>query len=335
MRAYHLPAPTGIDALTLVQADTPGPGRGQVLVRLRAASLNYRDLMIAENRYGWQIKPDLVPVSDGAGEIVELGENVTDWKVGDRVAGIFTQGWLGGEMRDADGATTLGGAIDGVLAEFRLFEATGLVRLPEHLGFEEGACLPCAGVTAWNALFGGRKLIAGQTVLIQGSGGVSLFGLQFACAAGARVIATSSSDAKLERLRAAGAHDTINYKTSPEWQDDVLRLTDGVGVDHVVEVGGAGTLAKSIASTRRGGSVSLIGVLTKGQIDPRPILTRGVMVRGIMVGSRDMFTAMNRAISALQMRPVIDKVFAFEDAGDAYRHLESQAHVGKVVIKIA
>lgn len=335
MALYRFPRTGGIDDLTPGEAEIPKPARGQVLVRMRAASLNFRDLAVATGRYGRGApRPDLVPLSDGAGEVVEVGPDVTRVKPGDRVAGIFMQSWLGGEIAADDHASALGGAIDGVLAEYHLFEQDGLVHLPAHLSLEEGATLPCAAVTAWNALFAQRPLQSGQTVLVLGTGGVSIFALQFAHAAGARVIATSSSDEKLQRALALGASDGINYKAHPDWENEVRRLTGGHGVDHVVEVGGAGTLSRSIASTRVGGSVQLIGVLTGGQIDPSIIMRANVTVRGIYVGSRRMFEDMNRAIAFHRTRPVIDRVFPFDRARDAYRHLQGASHIGKVVIRI-
>jgi NADPH:quinone reductase-like Zn-dependent oxidoreductase len=335
MRLYRLPTHTSIDDLTIVEADTPRPGKGQVLVKLHAASLNFRDLAVATGKYMMSaLPPDLVPLSDGAGEVVELGEDVTRVRVGDRVAGIFMQGWLGGDIEPEHGATALGGAIDGVLAEYRVFDEQGLVHLPPHLSTEQGATLPCAAVTAWNALYGLKPLMPGQTVLVLGTGGVSIFALQFAHAAGARVIVTSSSDEKLARAMTLGANDGINYKTTPDWAAEVRKLTGGRGVDHVVEVGGPGTLQQSIASARLGGVVTLIGVLTRGQIDPLPILGGGVIVRGIFVGSRSMFEDMNRAIAWHGIVPVVYRVFGFEEAAVAYRALKSAAHVGKLVVRI-
>ncbi|MDA8050760.1 MAG: NAD(P)-dependent alcohol dehydrogenase [Rhodospirillales bacterium] len=336
MLVWRLGKTGGLEVLRLGEEAGKRPEPGEVRVRMRAAALNYRDLMVVEGRYGrGTVPPDLVPLSDGAGEVVETGAGVTRFKPGERVAGTFFQGWIGGEISPVDHARALGGAIDGVLAEERLFREDGLVAIPDHLSFEEAATLPCAALTAWNALFTARRLRPGETVLVLGTGGVSTFALQFAHAAGARVIATSSSDAKLERMRALGATDLINYRSHPEWEKEVWRLSSGRGVDHVVEVGGAGTLPRSVASARHGGAVHLIGVLTGGEIDPTAILRRSVTVRGVFVGSREMFEAMNRMIAFSGLRPVIDRVFSFAEAKDAYRHLKAAGHVGKVVIRIA
>ena len=336
MRAYHLPKAGAIEDLTLTALETPRPARRQVLVRMRAASLNYRDLLVATGRYGkTEVRPGLVPLSDGAGEVAAVGPDVTRVKEGDRVAGIFMQGWIAGPPDESYRATALGGSIDGVLAEYVLFEEEGLVHLPEHLSFEEGACLPCAGVTAWNALTALRPVGPEQTVLLLGTGGVSIFALQLAHAAGARVIVTSSSDEKLARAKELGAAEGVNYRTHPDWEKEVWALTGKRGVDHVVEVGGAGTLPKSIAASRVGGAVHLIGVLTGGQIDPLPVMQKAIDLRGVFVGSREMFEAMNRAVAFHRIQPVIDRVFPFEEAQAAYRHLESQAHLGKVVIRFA
>jgi NADPH:quinone reductase-like Zn-dependent oxidoreductase len=336
MKRFRLPRQTGFDDLTLTEAETPRCGRGQVLVRMHAASLNFRDLSVATGRYMLSaLPPNLVPLSDGAGEVVEIGADVTRVKPGDRVAGIFMQGWLGGELEPDYSKTALGGAIDGVLAEYVVFDQQGLVTIPDHLSYQQAATLPCAAVTAWNALYGLHPLQPGQTVLILGTGGVSVFALQFAHAAGARVIATSSSDAKLDRVKAMGASDGVNYKTDPEWQDAVRALTDGRGVDHVIEVGGPGTLGRSLGAARNGGTVTLIGVLTKGQIDPLTIFRSGAIVRPIYVGSRQMFEAMNRAITLNRLEPVIDRVFPFSEAPEAYRYLKGATHLGKVVIQIS
>ncbi len=335
MKLYCFPKAAGIDTLELREGEMPRPGRGQILVRMHAASLNYRDLNVAKGSPArGPIPTNLIPLSDGAGEVVETGPDVSRVKIGDRVAGLFMQDWLGGDIEPYHVDSSRGGSIDGVLAEYVLFDQHGVVRLPDHLSYEEGATLPCAGVTAWNALYAGKSLRSGETVLVLGTGGVSMFALQFAHAAGARVIATSSSDTKLAQARALGASDGVNYKQHPEWQTEVLRLTGGRGVDHVVEVGGAGTLPRSVEATRMGGQVHLIGVLTGGEINPTPVLRRNVILRGIYVGSRQMFEAMNQAITLHTIRPVIDRVFPFAEAREAYRYLTSQAHVGKVVIRI-
>lgn len=336
MRLYRLPQAIGIDSLTMGEADIPKPARGQVLVKMHAASLNYRDLMIAGGRSARGAPPaNLIPLSDGAGEVVAIGDNVTRVKAGDRVAACFMQSWIGGPISPEDAPSSLGGAIDGVLAEYGLFDQTGLVHLPAHLTYEEGATLPCAGVTAWNALFNGQTLYPGDSVLVLGTGGVSVFALQLARAAGLTVVATSSSDEKLGRMRALGATHTVNYRTHPEWHEQVVALTDG-GVNRVVEVGGPGTLPRSILATRMGGEIAQIGVLSSGEkIDPVVPMRKGLIQRGIYVGSRQMFEAMNRCLTAHRIHPVVDRVFPFEHAADAYRHQTGQTHLGKVVIRIA
>jgi NADPH:quinone reductase-like Zn-dependent oxidoreductase len=337
MRCYRLSGPGKPQDLRPTDAPTLEPGPGEVRVRVRAVSLNFRDLMILGGKYSrGGVRPGMVPVSDGAGEVDAVGPGVADACVGDRVAGIFHQGWLAGETSDAAVGRALGGDVDGMLAEQVILPAAGIVGIPEHLSFEEAATLPCAAVTAWDALFNGPRPVGpGDTVLTQGTGGVSTFAIQFAAAAGARVIATSSSDDKLARAKELGATSTINYKATPDWEQAALKLTGGRGVDHVVEVGGAGTLGKSLQAVRRGGTVSVIGVLSGGgQIDPMVVLVRGVVMRGIYVGSRATFEAMNRAIAAHQLRPVIDRVFPFEQAGAAYAYLASGAHFGKVVVKV-
>jgi len=337
MKLWKFPQADGIDTMAMAETPTPKPGRGQVLLRVRATSLNYRDLMVATGRGARGPTPaNLIPLSDGAGEVTEIGPDVTRVKPGDRVAALFMQTWLGGEIEPAHVASSMGGAIDGVLAEYVLLDQDGLVHIPDHLSFEEAACLPCAGVTAWNALFALRPIGPGQTALVLGTGGVSIFALQFARAAGARVIATSSSDDKLAKARALGAHETVNYRQHPDWQNEVLRLTNGRGVDTVVEVGGPGTLPRSIEATRQGGNISLIGVLTggAGEISPVAMMRKNLVVRGIYVGSRQMFEAMNAAIALHRIKPAIDRVFPFAEARAAYHYMTSQAHVGKVVIRV-
>jgi NADPH:quinone reductase-like Zn-dependent oxidoreductase len=305
------------------------------VVRIRACSLNYRDLVVAKGGYGRAVKTPLTPLSDGAGEVLSVGPGVTRVKPGDRVCPIFMQRWMEGHPDDDKFASALGGALDGVLAEQVCLSADALVPIPEHLSFEEAATLPCAAVTAWNALFRSGGLKPGETVLTLGTGGVSIFALQFAKLAGARVVATSSSDAKLRRVFEMGANETVNYKTNPDWHKPVREFADGRGVDHVVEVGGAGTLPLSIQAAKRGGHIALIGVLSgTGEMDPRPILLKSIRLQGIYVGSREMFEEMNRAISLARLHPVIDRVFGFDEAVAALRHMESGAHFGKICIRV-
>jgi NADPH:quinone reductase-like Zn-dependent oxidoreductase len=324
----------GIDALALAERPEPRPGPGEVLLKMRAASLNYRDLMVVKGAYNPRLRMPLVPLSDGVGEVVEVGEGVTRVKGGDRVAGAFFQGWADGELTEDKARTALGGAVDGVLAEYVILHQEGVVPIPEHLSEEAAATLPCAAVTAWNALITQGGLRPGETVLIQGTGGVSLFALQFARLAGARVIATSSSDEKLERARELGADEGINYRTTPDWDERARELTGGRGVDHVVEVGGAGTLGKSLRAVRMGGRISMIGVLSGGgEVNPVPILMKSIRVQGIYVGSRAMFEAMNGAMALHHLRPVMDRVFPFSEARDALRYMESAAHFGKICLR--
>ncbi|PMR72973.1 zinc-dependent alcohol dehydrogenase family protein [Billgrantia endophytica] len=315
------------------QAEAPRPGPGQVLVRMHAAALNHRDLLVASGRYALGKTPEnLVPLSDGAGEVVEVGDDVTRVSPGDRVAATFVQQWIAGEYEESYAGSALGGGCHGVLREYAVFDQHGLVELPSHLSFQEGCTLPCAGVTAWNALFGNRPIQPGDAVLILGTGGVSLFALQFAKLAGARVVATSSSEEKLATLDRLGANDTINYSTHREWHERVLELTGGTGVDHVVEVVGGENVGRSIEATRNGGMVHLIGAQAKGLIDPTRARRRNVTLRGLYVGSRTHFEAMNRAIDWHGIRPVMDRTYEFREAERAYEHLRTGHHVGKVVI---
>lgn len=335
MKAYEYRG-FGLDNLTLVERDEPRAAAHEVVVKFHAASLNFRDLLFAKGLYNPKPHFPAVPLCDGAGDVVAVGEDVMRWRVGDRVSPIYFQGWIEGEYSAQKDRTIIGAGysgLDGVLRECGAFHEDGLVRLPEHLSYEEAAALPCAAVTAWNALIEVGKLKAGDTVLTLGTGGVAIFALQFAKMHGARVIATSSSDEKLARVRELGADKTINYKKTPDWDKEVLRLTDGIGVDHVVEVGGAGTLPKSVNAARIGGVISLIGVLATGSgFDPIHILLKTIRVQGILVGSRQMFEDMNRAIEANHLRPVIDRTFAFEEARKALDYLESGSHFGKIVL---
>jgi NADPH:quinone reductase-like Zn-dependent oxidoreductase len=335
MKAYRIHDPKGLDGLVLDDLPSPVPGQGEVLVRVRAVSLNYRDLLVIKGSYSRNLPLPLVPCSDGAGEVAAVGPGVTAFKPGDRVAGTFFSRWVAGPLTEAAGKTALGGAVDGMLVEEKVLPADGLVAIPGHLSFEQAATLPCAGVTAWHALVESGGVRPGETVLVQGTGGVSLFALQFARMAGATVIATSSRDDKLQRARDLGASAGINYKTTPEWGNAVRALAGGTGVDHVVEVGGAGTIGQSLKAVKIGGHIPLIGILSGvGEANLTPILMKNVRVQGIYVGSRLMFEALNRAIDASRLEPVIDRVFPFDQARQAYAHLESGSHFGKVVIRV-
>ncbi len=332
MKAYELRDGSGTSALAVVERPVPRPAAGEVLVRMRAASLNFRDLLISKSPRS----APLVPLCDGAGEVAEVGMGVSRIKAGDRVAGNYFQDWVSGPLNASIFRTVLGQTIDGVLAEYAVLKQHGVVHIPEHLSFEEAAALPCAGLTAWQALITLGQIKAGDTVVVMGTGGVSIFALQFALMCGARVIATTGSESKMERLRSMGASAVINYKTTPDWDKSVLELTGGVGADHVVEVGGAGTLPRSLRAVRHGGFISMIGVLGGAgeKFSPGNIILRGVRLQGIFVGSTEMFDDMNRAIAANRMKPVVDRVFQFEEAPKAYSFLESGQHFGKVCIRI-
>lgn len=333
MKVYEIQSKQGIDGLALVERAPGALGPRQVRVRIRASSLNYRDLMTVLHA-GMGNKLPLVPNSDGCGEIIETGAEVTHFKTGDRVITTFFQRWLDGAISAEVMRSALGGTADGVLAEEVVLDETGVVALPEHMSFEEGATLSCAALTAWHSMVVKGRIKAGDVVLTLGTGGVSIFALQFAVMHGARIIITSSSDEKLARAKALGAWQTINYRQDPDWEKTVLKLTDGRGADQVLEVGGAGTLEKSLVATRFGGMVGLIGVLTGfgGSINPDAVLRKSIDLQGVYVGSRAMFEDMNRALSAHQTKPVIDQHFEFAQAPDAYRCLEQQGHFGKVVI---
>ncbi len=335
MKAIVIQSAFGIENLQVVDRPEPTPGPFQVLLRMKAWSLNYRDLLVAKGMYNPKLKFPFVPLSDGVGEVIGVGPGVTRVKAGDRVAGCFMSRWIAGAITDVGAKSGLGGAIEGIAAEQVVLHEDAVVKFPDHLSYEEAATLPCAAVTAWNALVTQGNLKAGETVLVQGTGGVSIFALQFARMFGARVVATSSSNAKLERVKQLGASDGINYKETPAWDDKAKEFTAGVGVDHVVEVGGAGTFNQSMKAVRLGGTVSLIGVLAgKGDVNLMPILMKSVRVNGIFVGSREMFEAMNRAIALHQMKPVVDRVFAFADIQAALKHMEAGAHFGKICLHV-
>lgn len=330
MKYFCLPNPGA--SLIRRECDVPEPGPGQVLVRMRGWSLNFRDLMILKGRYPKPVKADVVPLSDGAGEVVLVGPDVIRWSPGDRVAGTYFPRWVSGPGTPDRTADDLGGMVDGVLADYVAFGEDAVVAVPSHLDFAEAATLPSAGVTAWRAVVVEGGLVPGQDVLTMGSGGVSTFAVQFASLGGARIIATSSSDEKLERLRAFGAADLINYRTTPEWGVVAAELTAG-GVDHVVDVGGAGTIGQSMTAARVGGHVSVVGVLTEGRgADLLMVLAKQLTLRGITNASRETFEEMNRAVERAGLRPVIDKRFPLEDVVAAFRYLESGVHVGKVAL---
>jgi NADPH:quinone reductase-like Zn-dependent oxidoreductase len=332
LKAYEIVSPDGVDALQLADRPTPEPGHGQILVRVGASSINYRDLLTVEDPVARRLPYPRIPNSDCAGEVIGVGPGVDTFKTGDRVAGCFFQRWVDGPVTPDAMASALGGVIDGVLAQEVVLDASGAVAIPEHMSYQQAATLPCAALTAWHALVEKGQLRAGETVLLLGTGGVSIFALQIAAMHSARAIITSSSDEKLERARALGAWQTINYRETPDWERRVRELTDDQGVDHVVEVGGAGTLEKSIASARVGGHVALIGVLTGGQINPVAIMRNSLRLNGIYVGSQAMFKSMNRAFGAARLEPVIDRTLPFEKARDAFHGMREAGHFGKIVI---
>ena len=326
----------GIDALHQREAPIPEPGPGEVVVAVEACSLNYRDLMIVLGRYSPNLQRPRVPLSDGAGVVHAVGEGVTQWKPGDRVAAIFMQHWLEGRPSVDKYRGALGGDMDGMASEYVRLPALGLVALPEYLSFAQAATLPCAAVTAWSALHKAGSITSGSTVLIQGTGGVSIFALQLAKSMGARVIGISSSDEKLARAKALGLDAGLNYRTTPNWAEWAQAETGGEGVDLVMEVGGSGTFGQSLQAARIGGAVAQIGVLSQGG-EPAAItviLRKQLEVRGIYVGSRDDFKALNRALAVSRIEPVVDREFPFEQLPEALRMMESASHFGKLVVQI-
>jgi NADPH:quinone reductase-like Zn-dependent oxidoreductase len=338
MRAYEITAGSqGFDGLHRCDRPDPKAAAGQILVRMQAASLNYRDLLIARGQYfGGPLQQNTVPLSDGAGEVIAIGAGVTRFRVGDRVAGTFFRDWNDGLPLPGPRVALGAPPVDGVLAEYVVFGEQNAVAIPAHLSFEAAATLPCAAVTAWHALMVVGQVQPGHSVLVLGTGGVSIFALQLARLAGARVLVTSSSDDKLARARELGAAAGVNYRATPAWDQEVVRLNDGRGIDLVVEVGGGATLGRAIQAIGIGGKIALIGVLSghTGDANPLALMTKWASLHGIFVGSRSMFEKLNTAIAANRLEPVIDRVFAFEEATQAYRHLERGAHIGKVVIRI-
>lgn len=336
MKVYSIQGQFGHDHLQLEERPEPEPGPGQVRIRMAACSINYRDHLMITGAYNPRQPLPLVPLSDGVGTVDAVGEGVQRAKVGDRVCGIFAQQWLGGRPTAERNRSTLGGPHDGMLAEQVLLDEQGIVHVPEHLSDEQAATLPCAGVTAWNALVKYQPVIAGSRVLLLGTGGVSVFGLQLAKALGAEVFITSSSDDKLERARALGADHVINYRTDEQWGKSVRKLTGGEGVDCVLEVGGAGTLANSIRAVAPGGQIALIGVLDGAASTPNltSAFMNSVRMQGLFVGSRDDFESLNRAVSTHRIEPVVDRVFPFDQVPEAFEYFVAGKHFGKVVIRL-
>jgi NADPH:quinone reductase-like Zn-dependent oxidoreductase len=334
MKAYQYRMGEPISALQIVDVPMPSVGPGQVLVKMRAAALNFRDILVVTGQFPRAQKDVIIPLCDGAGDVVEVGSGVTSVKVGDRVTPLYNQRWMAGDMQDEDTAWSIGGCLDGTAAEYRVFAEMGVLKFPDHLTYEEAATLPCAGVTVWNSLHGLRPLAAGDTLLTLGTGGVSIHALQMAHAAGASVIITSSSDEKLARAKALGADHVINYAQTSDWDVAVRKITGGRGVDHVIENAGGATMLKSINSTRRGGWIHIIGLIAPGKIDPVHILLSGVTVSGKEVGSREMFAAMNRSLAHSKIKPVVDKVFAFDQLAEALGELGTGKHFGKLVLSI-
>jgi len=340
MRVVQIGGGFGMEHLEVAERPDPVPGPHDVLVRMRQASLNYRDLLTVNGLYNPRQPLPLVPCSDGMGVVVETGSAVTRFAVGDRVSPAFFRDWIGGEPDSAALKTALGGPLEGTLTQLFCAPEHAFVVVPEHLTDAEAATLTCAGLTAWSALSTQARIGAGETVLVQGTGGVSMFALQFAHMHGARVIATSSSDEKLNVLReeyGVASDDLINYRDDPDWGKTAKALTGGRGVDHVVEVGGAGTLAQSIRAVRPGGTISLIGVLAGGadHLNLVPVLMRNIRIQGVIVGPRDAFEAMNRAISLNRMRPRVDRTFGMEETADAFAYVAAGRHMGKVTIDLA
>jgi NADPH:quinone reductase-like Zn-dependent oxidoreductase len=342
MRAYVV-RQFGVNNLEQVDLPMLQIAAGMVLIRVHAVSLNYRDLMVVKGMYNARMALPRIPCSDGAGEVVAIGEGVGRVRVGDRVCGIFMQRWRDGPLTAEKSKEALGGDVDGMLAEYVLLSEEGVVSFSGHLSYEEAATLPCAAVTAWNALHDAGDprdpARSGETIVIQGTGGVSIFALQFGKLLGARVLGTSSSDAKLERARGLGLDEGCNYRERPEWWKWILEMTDGVGTDRIIEVGGAGTLGQSLRAARVGGLIAQIGVLAGGSTSEpltlTPILHKQLRVQGIYVGSRAMFEEMNAAITATKLHPVVDRVFGFDEAREAFSHMESASHFGKIVIRVA
>lgn len=335
MRAFQI-LQFGLENLRLVDLPAPACGDGMVLIRVHATALNYRDLLMVRGHYDPNLKMPRIPLSDGAGEVVAVGAGVTHFKPGDRVVGLFLQNWQDGGPSQAKSRGALGGDVDGMLADYVVLPEHGAVHFPAHLSYEEAATLPCAALTAWNALFHVAATKPGDTVVIQGTGGVSIFALQFAKLVGARVLGTSSSDEKLEHAKDLGLDEGLNYKSTPDWSSWVKQQTSGEGADVIVEVGGAGTLKESMKAVRIGGTIAQIGVLsgTEEKLDVTSVLMRQLRLIGVYVGSHTMMRAMHQAIEVSQMKPAVGKVFPMQETIEAYRYLEQGRHFGKVIISL-
>jgi NADPH:quinone reductase-like Zn-dependent oxidoreductase len=336
MRVFQIQDDWGMANLKLATRPDPRPGPGQVLLRMKAASLNFRDLVVPDRGYGQHTGTlPLIPISDGVGEVVEVGAGVTRAKVGDRVCPLFAQAWISGPPSPERLGRSLGGPVDGTMAEYMLLPEDGVSKVPAHLTDEQAASLPCAALTAWSALVTHDDLGPGSRVLVQGTGGVALFALQFAKLLGCHVTLISSSEQKIEKAKALGADAALNYSKTPEWYRATREITGGAGYDHIVELGGEKTLPQSLRCIRPGGTLSMIGVLSGGMLSAQLglVVTRQVRLQGITVGNRDGFEAMLRAIGQHRVMPVTDKVFAFEELKEAMAYLKSGAHFGKVCIR--
>ena len=326
----------GLDQLKMEERDIPRPGAGELLIQMKAASLNFRDLLMVAGQYNPKLKMPMVPCSDGVGVVQEVGPHCHRFKEGARVSPIFARGWHDGPAFREMLKSTHGGPLDGTLQQYMLVPEADVVSIPDYLTDEEAAAIPCAGLTAWSAVVEKGPVRPGEKLLILGTGGVSMFALQFGVLSGAEIMITSGSDEKLERAKTMGAHHTINYRDKPSWEKEVYRITGGRGVDHVIEVGGVGTLEKSIRSVRPGGSIYLIGVLAgkEAPLDLTPVLMQDIRIQGVVVGSRRAFENMNQALAVHKVRPVVDKVFSFEETTEAFAYLKSGSHFGKVCIRI-
>lgn len=336
MQVYRFDNSRGLDGLDLHDEPIPSPQRGELLLKVLAVSLNYRDIAIPLGRYVRESKSGLIPCSDAVAEVVEVGEGVDDYRPGDRVISLFLPRWFGGALPATANSESYGSGQDGWLAEYKVVSRESVVSIPATLSDDQAATLPCAGVTAWNALGGPAPIRAGQTVLTLGSGGVSVFALQLAKLLGARVIATTSSDYKAQALKALGADDIVNYRDHPQWSEQVRELTDGRGVDRVVEVGGPATIEQSLRAVAIGGEVTLIGFLSDDNpgIDYFLLKSAGAITRSITVGDRTDCQDLVRAVATTGLQPVIDRVFEFADAAAAFKHLQEAKHLGKLVIRV-